>query len=294
MGSWEVACGAQGRQGARGQACRPECRDTSKTWGAGLFQVRNSDPSLSITMVELRKGPSRDHIAQPSPFVQTGTRGPVRVGRGSPTSASSVPELGPPSTCLPSRRPSPSPPWQLPTLEMVNPGQKTVPIRPKAQRHHPKATDASQRPWKVQVAALKEACWAEGAARGRGRGGSLGLQLPAGLPSLQGAGAAGAGRRVSRSWPQPAHLQTAACFLPLRFLFGVSFRGQPSLIASRAGSPLPRAPPQGGRWVQEATANTALPLHRKQVGLVDPAPHRGSPHLEARFKLEKPPVQVPV
>ena len=105
----------------------------------------------------------------------------------------------------------------------------------------------------------------------------MGLQLPAGLPCLQGAGAAGAGRRVSRSWPRPAHLQTAACFLPLRFLFGVSFRGQPWLIRSRAGSPLPRA---GGRRVQEATANTALPLHRKQVGLVGPAPHRGSPRLE--------------
>ena len=46
MGSWEVACGARDRQGARGQARRPECQGSSKTRGGGLSQVRNSDPSL--------------------------------------------------------------------------------------------------------------------------------------------------------------------------------------------------------------------------------------------------------
>lgn len=91
----------------------------------------------------------------------------------------------------------------------------------------------------------------------------------------------GGGRRVSHSWPWPTHLQTAVCFLPLRFLFGVSFRGQPSLIRSRAGS----APPQGGRALgagsdcQHSPAS-ATSEHRKQVGLVDPTPHKGSPHLE--------------
>ena len=58
----------------------------------------------------------------------------------------------------------------------------------------------------------------------------------------------------------------------------------PSLITSRAGL----APPQGGGAggalgsgsnCQHSPAS-ATSKHRKQVGLVDPTPHKGSPHLE--------------
>ena len=184
---------------------------------------------------------------------------------------------------------------------MVNPGQKTVPIRPKAQNHHPKAADASQGPWKVYVAARREAFWAERAARGRGRGGSLGLQLPTGLPCLRGAGAAGVlGGSARQPLLATAHTPADRCVLPPPLLSLWSFLQRatlPGLSPARRAWPLPRA---GGRALgagsncQHSPAS-ASSKHRKQVGLVDPTPHKGSPHLEeTQFKLEKPPARVPL
>lgn len=147
-------------------------------------------------------------------------------------------------TQLHARSPAPSPHWQLPTLEMVvNPGQKIVRIRPKAQLHHPKPAGASLGQWEVQAATWREARWAEGHREAGEDKGLWASGLPPTYLVCKGVGLLVGGQGVSHSWPQPAHLQATARFFPLRFLSGAFFRGQPlRLIMNRAGS----APPQGG------------------------------------------------
>lgn len=200
---------------------------------------RASDP-LSVTD-DWAEGTFRVCVAQPSPFLQTGRRGPVGTRRASLDIAQldARAEHNLRQLARPTAQPKP-------TLAAAHPRNGCEPRSENSSSQAQRSAPSSQTSQSLSRAVESPGCHMErgmlgrGAAGGRGREGSLGLQPPAGLPSLQGAGAGGGGRSVSRSWLQPAHLQTTVCFL---LLSPWSFLQRPALAPyqSRAGL----APPQG-------------------------------------------------
>lgn len=204
-----------------------------------------------------------------------------------------MPELSTTSVSLLSPRPSPSPHWQLPTLEMVvSPGQKIVPVRPKGQLHHPKPAKASLGQWKVQAATWREACWAEGLPEGEEEKGPwVFSHRPAYLPCK----GLGLEVRVGASATPGCSPHTCRPLCASFFSLSVELPSEASPRAlSEQGGPGPspgRAGPGGRkqqpapRWVVAQQGFQWRPAcapgeHRKQVGLVDPRPHKGSRHLE--------------
>lgn len=277
--------------GPESKPVRQNATAAARRWELSCCR-RTSDP-LSVTD-DWAEGTFRVCVAQPSPFLQTGRRGPVRTRRASLdiTHLDARAKHNLRQLAQPTAQPKP-------TLAAAHPRNGCEPRSENSSSQAQRSAPSSQTSQSLSRAVESPGCHMErgmlgrGAAGGRGREGSLGLQPPAGLPSLQGAGAGGAGWSVSHSWLQPAHLQTTVCFLLLS-LRGASFRGQPSRALSEQGGPGPspgRAGPGGRkqqpapRWVVAQQGFQWRPAcapgeHRKQVGLVDPRPHKGSRHLE--------------
>lgn len=220
-----------------------------------------------------------------------------------------MPELSTTSVSLLSPRPSPSPHWQLPTLEMVvSPGQKIVPVRPKGQLHHPKPAKASLGQWKVQAATWREACWAEGLPEGEEEKGPwVFSHRPAYLPCK----GLGLEVRVGASATPGCSPHTCRPLCASFFSLSVELPSEASPRApyqSRAGL----APPQGvlalgagsnsqhrGGWWHSRGSSGALPVLPVSTGSkwgLWTQDHTKGPVTwrEARCKREKPPICVPL